>query len=262
MGSPNFLEIRSLTKSFGGLFAVNDLNLTIHQGEIMGLIGPNGAGKSTVLNVISGTTLPSRGELFFKGKNVTGSPPYRISKQGISRVFQGNLLFKRLPVMKNVLVGTHLRTKWGFFSSVLGLPYSRRLEKAMHDKAEGLLRLVGMLNQADVQAMNLSHGNQRLLCLAVALAGDPEVLLLDEPVTGMNNEEVSAMVSIIKRLKQEKGITTIVVEHNMRAVMDLCDRITVISYGSKIAQGTPQEIVKNPVVIEAYLGVDHDFASN
>lgn len=250
------LNICNLTKHFGGLTAVNDLNLKIYQGEIVGLIGPNGAGKSTVLNMISGTISQTKGMYTFKGKDITGLPPHRIAKKGIARVFQGNVLFRNLTVMTNVLVGIHLRNNIGFWGSFFGSSYSRNIEKIMYKKASETLMLVGLSDKADELAINLSHGNQRLLCLAVALASDPELLLLDEPVTGMNAEEVSAMVSIIRMLTDKKGITSIVVEHNMRAVMSLCDRIAVISYGTKIAEGSPEEITKNPTVIEAYLGAE------
>jgi branched-chain amino acid transport system ATP-binding protein len=240
--------------------AINDLSLDIAQGEILGLIGPNGAGKTTVLNIISGSILPSKGKCIFKGENISGLPPHRISKRGISRVFQGNVLFRNLTVMTNVLIGSHMRNSLGFLGSFFNSAYSCNQAKAMRQKAMLTLELVGLSDKADELATNLSHGNQRLLCLAIALVSDPELLLLDEPVTGMNAEEVSAMVSIIKMLKEKKGITSIVVEHNMRAVMSLCDRIAVISYGAKIAEGSCEEITKNPAVIEAYLGVEQDVA--
>lgn len=254
------LRIYNLTKRFGGLLAVNNLDIQVNQGEILGLIGPNGAGKSTVLNIISGAISPNRGSCFFKGENLTGFPTYRISKKGIARVFQGNVLFQNLTVRKNVLIGSHLRDNPGFISSLFGGSYCRRLEKIISDEVEDILKLVGLSDKADELAINLSHGNQRLLCLAVALASNPELLLLDEPVTGMNAEEVAAMVSIIRMLRKKKGISIVVVEHNMRAVMSLCDKITVISFGEKIAEGSPSEIITNPLVIEAYLGKEQDVA--
>jgi branched-chain amino acid transport system ATP-binding protein len=254
------LSICNLSKHFGGLVAINDLSLDIAQGEILGLIGPNGAGKTTVLNIISGSILPSQGKCIFKGENISGLPPHRTSKRGISRIFQGNVLFRNLTVMTNVLIGSHMRNSLGFLGSFFNSSYSCNQAKAMRQKAMLALELVGLSDKADELATNLSHGNQRLLCLAIALVSDPELLLLDEPVTGMNAEEVSAMVSVIRMLKEKKGITSVVVEHNMRAVMSLCDRIAVISYGAKIAEGSCEEITKNPAVIEAYLGVEQDVA--
>jgi branched-chain amino acid transport system ATP-binding protein len=252
------LKIRKLTKHFEGLSAVNDFNLDVHQGEILGLIGPNGAGKSTILNMICGSILPTRGKCIFKNEHLTGLPPHRISQKGISRVFQGNVLFHNLTAVTNVIIGMHIRNNTGFWSSLIGSSYSRNLEKKMHEKAIGILASVGLANNADQLAVNLPHGNQRLLCLSVALASDPELLLLDEPVSGMSFEEVSAMLSLIRMLREKKGITIIVVEHNMRAVMSLCDRIVVVSYGVKIAEGSPEEITKDPAVIEAYLGAEQD----
>jgi branched-chain amino acid transport system ATP-binding protein len=252
------LDICNLTKHFGGLVAINDLNLEVNQGEILGLIGPNGAGKTTVLNMISGSMWPTRGNCIFKGENITRLPAHRISQRGISRVFQGNVLFRNLTVMRNVFIGSHMRTSAGFISSIFSSSKSHQLEENMQANTMEILELVGLADKADDLAINLSHGNQRLLCLAVALASYPDLLLLDEPVTGMNAEEVSAMLALIRMLRDKKGITSIIVEHNMKAVMSLCDRIAVVSYGAKIAEGTPAEITKNPTVIEAYLGAEQD----
>jgi branched-chain amino acid transport system ATP-binding protein len=256
------LSTRNLTKRFGGLSAINDLSLDVKQGEIMGLIGPNGAGKSTVFNVIGGTFPPTSGKCFFKDNDITRLPAHRRSKRGIARVFQGNVLFRNLPVMTNVLIGSHMRNKIGFLGSLVGSSYSRNRDKAAHQKVLEVLSLVKLSDKADELAGNLSHGDQRLLCLAVALISDPELLLLDEPVTGMNSEEVTAMVDIIRMLSEQRRMTSIVIEHNMQAVMNLCNRIAVISYGRKIAEGSPEEITKNPAVIEAYLGAEHDVTQN
>ncbi|MEJ2740399.1 MAG: ABC transporter ATP-binding protein [Dehalococcoidia bacterium] len=250
------LDVCNLTKTFGGLTAINDLNISVVKGEILGLIGPNGAGKTTALNMISGSISPTRGKCTFKNEDITGLPPHRISKKGISRVFQGNVLFYNLTVMNNVLLGMHMRDNLGFWSSVINGAHSRNLDRKMYEKACDILELFGLADKTDEIAINLSHGNQRLLCMSIALASDPDLLLLDEPVSGMNDQEVTAMLSLIRKLQKNSGITIILVEHNMRAVMNLCDRIVVISYGAKIAEGSPGEITNNPVVIEAYLGTE------
>ncbi len=252
------LKVRSLTKTFGGLDAVKELNFDLNKGEILGIIGPNGAGKSTVFNMICGTFKPTSGALTFRGEDITGLPPHQIAKRGIARLFQGNVLFHNFTVLKNVLIGLHLHTQLGLFGFLFGSPAAHRREKVLHAKAMEILKLVGIADEADRTASNQPHGNQRLLCLAVALASEPKLLLLDEPVTGMNAQEVSGMLAVIKKLRKEKGITSIVVEHNMKAVMGLCDRIVTISYGRKIAEGTPKKIASNPAVIEAYLGAEQD----
>jgi branched-chain amino acid transport system ATP-binding protein len=252
------LEVQDLTKNFGGLTAVSGLHFKVNEGEILGIIGPNGAGKSTVFNMICGSISPTSGALIFRDEDITRLPPHKIAKRGITRLFQGNLLFPNFTVVTNVLAGLHLNTQLGLFGFLFGSSSARRREKALHSKAMEILQYVGLAGEADKIASSQPHGNQRLLCLAIALAAEPKLLLLDEPVTGMNAEEVSAMVAIIKDLRESRGLTSIVVEHNMKAVMDLCDRIVTISYGKKIAEGSPNEIVANPAVIEAYLGAEQD----
>jgi branched-chain amino acid transport system ATP-binding protein len=252
------LEVRGLTKNFGGLAAVSELDFDVNEGEILGIIGPNGAGKSTVFNMICGSISPTSGTLIFQDKNITGLPPYKIAKRGITRLFQGNVLFPNSTVITNVLIGLHLHTNLGLFGFLFGSPGARRREKILHSKAMEILQLVGLADEADKIALSQPHGNQRHICLAIALAAEPKLLLLDEPVTGMNAEEVSDMLDLIRMLRKEKGITSIVVEHNMRAVMGVCDRIVTISYGKKIAEGSPKEIAENPAVIEAYLGAEQD----
>lgn len=224
----------------------------------MGIIGPNGAGKSTVFNMIAGSLQPTGGSLTFRKEDIAKLPPHKVAKKGIARVFQGNVLFANLSVIANVLIGLHLHTRLGPFGFVFGGPSARRREKALYERAMEILQQVGLSAEAYKVASSQSHGNQRLVCLAVALAADPALLLLDEPVTGMNTEEVQGMLATIKALRKEKGLTCIVVEHNMEAVMDLCDRIVAISFGRKIAEGSPAEIASEPVVIEAYLGAEED----
>jgi len=255
-----FLEIRGLTKNFGGLTAVSQVDFDLNQGEILGMIGPNGAGKSTVFNMISGAFLPTSGAIIFRNENITRLPPYVRANRGITRVFQGNILFRNFTVLTNVLIGRHLHTKIGWFGFLFGTPAAEHCEKVCHNEALEILEMVGLSGDINELAGSLPHGKQRLLCLAIALAGNPSLLLLDEPVTGMNAEEVSAMVNLIKELRDKRGITSIVVEHNMKAVMGLCDRIVTLSYGKKIAEGTPKEISENKAVIEAYLGAEQDVA--
>lgn len=252
------LEISNLTKYFSGLAAIVDLDLNVRQGEIFGLIGPNGAGKSTALNMIGGSLSPTRGKLIFKGQEITNLSPHQRAQRGIARVFQGNILFQNFTALTNVLVGFHRHNKIGFWGSFLSSRSSRSWEKVLHEKAMGILQFTGLAQQAEEPAINLPHGKQRTLSLAIALATEPDFLLLDEPVTGMNAEETETMVGILRAIREEMGITSIVVEHNMGVVMGLCDRIGVLNYGRKIAEGSPKETSENPAVIEAYLGAEQD----
>ncbi len=254
------LEVRSLTKRFGGLTAVSELTFDVNEGEILGIIGPNGAGKSTVFNLICGTLKPTSGTLTFRGENITGLPPHKIAARGIARVFQGNVLFPESTVITNVLIGMHLHTGLRTFGFLFGGHHARRREKALRERAMEILELVGLADQADEVASSLPHGNQRHICLAIALATEPRLLLLDEPVTGMNAEEVAAMLETLRKLRREQGMTLVVVEHNMQAVMGLCDRIVTISYGKKICEGTPEQTCSDPAVIAAYLGAEDDVA--
>jgi branched-chain amino acid transport system ATP-binding protein len=253
------LEIIKLTKYFGGLAAVVDLNVNVHQKEILGLIGPNGAGKTTILNMIAGSLRAKSGKVIFKGEDVTNLPPHSRARRGIARVFQSNTIFPDIPVVTNVRVGFHLHSKIGFWDGFFGRKRSTdSRERLLHERTVEILQLVGLYDERDKVATSLPHASQRMLCLAIALAAEPSLLLLDEPVTGMNAEEVAAMLSLIRVLRDEKGITCIVVEHNIKAVMNVCERIVVVNYGRKIAEGSPKEISENPAVIEAYLGAEED----
>lgn len=253
-----FLEVREIDKYFGGLAAVLKLDLDVSRGQIFGLIGPNGAGKSTVLNMIGGNLRPNRGEVIFNGEEVTRLPSHRRAQMGIARVFQEYHLFSSFTALENVLVGSHLQTEIGFTSIFLKTHLDRNQEKALQEKALETLQDVGLAQFSNELAINLPHGRQRLLALAIALSTQPQLLLLDEPVTGMNAEEVETMLGMVRALREKKGITCIIIEHNLRAVMRLCDRIAVLNFGKKIAEGTPKEIVENPAVMEAYLGTGED----
>ncbi|MDP6682897.1 MAG: ATP-binding cassette domain-containing protein [Desulfobacterales bacterium] len=248
------LEVRKMTKFFSGLTAVMELTMDVHSKQIFGLIGPNGAGKSTALNMIGGTLLPSQGQVIFDGEKITKLPSHRRTQRGIARVFQENLLFSSFTVLENVLVGCQLQRKIGLSSIFLNTGSNRTQEEARQRRAFNTLKFVGLAQYANELAINLPHGRQRLLALAIALATQPELLLLDEPLTGMNVEEIETMLAMITALREQKGITCIIIEHNLRAVMGLCDRIAVLNFGKKIAEGAPGEIVENQAVMEAYLG--------
>jgi branched-chain amino acid transport system ATP-binding protein len=254
------LEIKNLSRNFGGLAAVNHVDMTVDEGEIVGLIGPNGAGKSTMLNLIDGTLKVSGGSIAFAGVNITRFPPHRRAHLGIARVFQKNALFKSMTVFENVLAGSFLRIDHGPFGI-----FGRSIERVQRQpevvaRCMEVLGFVGLVDQSNEICTNLPHGSQRELCVAVALASDPTLLLLDEPLTGMNAEETASMIKIVKSVNSTRGTTIIVVEHNVRAVLGLCARSVVLNYGQKLMEGTPRECVADPAVIEAYLGTDSDVA--
>jgi branched-chain amino acid transport system ATP-binding protein len=252
------LEVDHVSRHFGGLAAVDHVDLALDEGEILGLIGPNGAGKSTLLNLIDGTLRVSGGKIMFRGHDITRYPPHRRAHLGIGRVFQKNALFKSMTALENVLAGSYLHTEHGPWA-VIGRSYQRvRKRQDLIDRSMELLGFVGLADQADELCTNLPHGSQRELCVAVALASDPTLLLLDEPLTGMNAEETASMIDIVKKLNSLRGTTVIVVEHNVRAVLGLCARSIVLNYGQKLVEGTPHACVADPAVIEAYLGADSD----
>ncbi|MBN2062358.1 MAG: ABC transporter ATP-binding protein [Deltaproteobacteria bacterium] len=247
------LEIKGLTKNFGGLTAINDVDITVKKGDILGLIGPNGAGKTTLFNLITGFLRPTEGSLIFEKKEITGKSTHSIAKLGIVRTFQANNICPAFTVLENVSLAKHLTPRINMFETVFRTPASSRKERMILEQCSTILDLVGMSTMAGVQAKVLSQGHKRLLGIAIALAADPKILLLDEPLGGMNSSEVDETIKVINRL-WEGGITIVIIEHNMRAAMSLCKRIAVLNFGKKIAEGSPAEMKSNRNVIQAYLG--------
>jgi branched-chain amino acid transport system ATP-binding protein len=250
----DLLTVESVRKEFGGLLAVSDLDFTIPIGSIVSLIGPNGAGKTTFFNMLTGVYKPTSGQILFDSTDVTGKPPHAITKLGIGRTFQNIRLFPQMTALENVLVGMHSRLKGGILGSIFGTPRVRREERDAHEQGRALLRYAGLGRVDDELAENLSYGDQRRLELARALATEPKLLLLDEPTAGMNPQETAAFTDFLAKLRTERPITILLIEHDMRVVMGISERVTVLDYGEKIAEGTPSEIQKNERVIEAYLG--------
>jgi len=245
------LEVQSLSKHFGGLAAVNGLSFAVEEGEIRGLIGPNGAGKTTIFNLISGYYRPSGGRIVYRGRDIAGLRTHRIAARGGVRTFQHTTLFQELTAFDNVLVGRHLAVRSGFLAALLGT--DRRRMEAAKERSLEILAFMGLEDRRDEIAANLPHGLQKALGLAIALAADPKLLLLDEPFAGMNPEETRHMMTLVRRVR-DAGVTVLLVEHDMQAVMGLCDRITVVNFGEMLAEGTPAEIRADERVIEAYLG--------
>lgn len=248
------LEVKNLSKNFGGLMANRDLSLSVEEGEIRGVIGPNGAGKTTFFNVISGVYKPSGGSITFDGTLISNLSPDRIADLGVVRTFQRVALFPEFTVLENVNIGRHLHARENLLSAILGL--TGRRERENLEKAREIVDFLGMSEYSDERAGNLPYGLQRALNVAIALATEPRLLMLDEPVAGMNPTETAEMTRIIRLIRDEMGMTVMLVEHDMRTVMNLCDRITVIDFGEKLAEGLPQEIQSNKDVIEAYLGAE------
>ena len=252
------LEVTELSKFFGGLAAISDLSFQVHKGEILGLIGPNGAGKTTLFNVITGVFKPSRGQIKFKGADLVGLPPYGIAKKGIGRTFQSTILYHEMTVLENVLVGTHLQINLRLWGALLNSKGYCDMEDRSRQKALEIIDFMGLNEVKEVKAKNLPHGHQRKLGVCIALITRPELLLLDEPVTGMNPVESADMIEHIKKIQKLLGITLVVIEHNMKALMGLSNRIVAINYGKLIAEGLPHEIRQNEQVVEAYLGREEE----
>ncbi len=249
-----FLSAEHLRMVFGGLMAVADFSLELKEGDLLGLIGPNGAGKTTVFNMISGSLRPTQGRLVFRDEEITGLKPNAITWRGIARTFQNIRLFQDLQVIENVMISYHGRLRSSFIGAVLRTPLYGREEREMHEGALALLRKVHLEEQARVQAGALPYGQQRRLEIARALATHPKILLLDEPAAGMNPQETQELMDFILRVKEEFGLTVLLIEHDMRVVMGICQWIKVLDYGITIAEGTPEEIQNDPRVIAAYLG--------
>lgn len=248
------LEIKALSKNFGGLKAVNNFQLELEEGEIVGLIGPNGAGKTTVFNLITGIYVPTGGSIMFRGEQINGLPPFRICQRGIARTFQNIRLFKENSVLDNVRAVFHPRVRYNLLDAFLRSPrYNAEEERILAESME-LLATLNLADRANQKASSLPYGDQRRLEIARSLASRPKLLLLDEPAAGMNPGEVSRMVDLVRMIKEKFNLTVLLIEHQMGMVMNLCERLVVMDFGQIIATGTPAEIRDNPVVLEAYLG--------
>ncbi|MGM0453791.1 MAG: ABC transporter ATP-binding protein [Thermodesulfobacteriota bacterium] len=253
----SLLRVENATKTFGGLVAVDDVSFTVPEGAVFGLIGPNGAGKTTVFNLITGNYKVDSGRIVFAGHDITGQMTHKVVAGGIARTFQTIRLFANMSVLENVLAGCHCRMTAGPFAAMLHLPKQRREERRALGKALAELEFVGLGLAAKNLAKNLSYGNQRLLEIARALASDPKLIILDEPAGGMNERETAALVELIGRIRR-RNITVLLIEHDMSLVMKACRYLVVLEYGKKIAEGEPDKIKSDPLVIEAYLGSDED----
>ena len=247
------LETKNLTMAFGGNTAIDNIDMSVEEGEIRGLIGPNGAGKTTFFNACSGRHPVTSGEILFRGKRISGLKPHEIARRGLVRTFQHVTLFKSFSVVKNVMAGNYLHAQHSYFGSLLRTPKTMRAEAASERRAREILEFVGLGGIADKTASSLPHGHQKALGIAIALAAEPHLLLLDEPCAGMNNDESRQMIDLVRRIR-DTGVSVMLIEHDMKVVMGLCDKITVLNFGNIIAEGSPAEVREHPEVREAYLG--------